>query len=134
MNYVKERNCLRDKFSQYLQIFTKFAKLNPREKSTGSQLAKLNPREKKFFFSFLRISKTYIFTLGSLLINDGHVKNILQVIKQSRITFNYHFFHDTPCVFHIIFALVFLRSKSHDVLDFFCIISAFFWRTFWYLL
>ena len=56
--------------------------LNLREKSTGSQFVKLNPREKKVFVSFSRISKTYIFTLGSLPINDGHVKNILQDIKQ----------------------------------------------------
>ena len=56
--------------------------LNLREKSTGSQFGKLNPREKKVFVSFSRISKTYIFTLGSLPINDGHVKNILQDIKQ----------------------------------------------------
>ena len=65
--------------------FTKFATLNPCEKPTGSQFAKLNPREKKNFPPFLRISKTYIFTLGSLSINDGHVKNNLQDIKQTRI-------------------------------------------------
>ena len=70
--YLKERNCLRDKF---FAIF---------EKSTGSQFAKLNPSEKKKFLSFFRISKTYIFTLGSLSINDGHVKNILQDIKQNK--------------------------------------------------
>ena len=56
--------------------------LNLREKSTSSQFVKLNPHEKKVFVSFFRISKTYIFTLGSLSINDGHVKNILQDIKQ----------------------------------------------------
>ena len=43
-------------------------------------------KKKIFFFSFLRIGKTYTFTLGSLLINDGHVKNTLQDIKQSRIS------------------------------------------------
>ena len=68
--YVKERNCLGDKFLRFSRIFAKFAKLNPREKSTGSQFAKLNLRE------------TYIFTLGSLSINDGHVENILQDIKE----------------------------------------------------
>ena len=62
--------------------FAKFAKLNPREKSTGDQFAKLNPREKKNIFSFFRISKTYIFTLGSLSISDGHLKNTLQDTKQ----------------------------------------------------
>ena len=50
------RNCLRDKFSR---IFAKFAKLKPREKSTGSQFEKLNLCE-KIFFSFFRVSKTYI--------------------------------------------------------------------------
>ena len=49
------------------------------EKSTSGTFAKLGPCEKKDFF---RISKTYIFTLDSLSINDGHVKNILQDIKQ----------------------------------------------------
>ena len=47
----------------------KFAKINPRKKSTGSKFVKLNPR-KKNFFSFFRISKTYVFTLGSLSVND----------------------------------------------------------------
>ena len=42
-------------------------------------------RKKTFFSSFFRISKTYILTFGSLPINDGYVKNILQNIKQSRI-------------------------------------------------
>ena len=42
-NYLKERNCLRDKFSHFSQILAKFAKLNLREKSTGSQFAKSNP-------------------------------------------------------------------------------------------
>ena len=79
--YLKERNCLPDKFSRFWQIFANSAKLNPREKSTGSQFVKLNPREKKFFFSFFRISKAYIFTLGSLSIKNGHVKNILRGIK-----------------------------------------------------
>ena len=50
-NYLKVRNCLRDKFSR---IFVKFAKLSPREKSTGGQFAKLNPREKKNCFSFFQ--------------------------------------------------------------------------------
>ena len=50
--YLKERNCLRDKFSRYSRIFSKFAKLNPREKSNSSQFTKLNPREKKHFFVF----------------------------------------------------------------------------------
>ena len=35
---------------------------------------------KSFFLSFFRISKSYIFTLRSP--SDGHVKNILQNIKQ----------------------------------------------------
>ena len=81
INYLKERNCLRDKLSRF---FAKFAKLNPHEKSTGSQFANLHPREKQniFFLSFFRISKNYIFTLGSVSVNDDHVKNILQDIKQ----------------------------------------------------
>ena len=82
LKYLEEGTCFRDKFPQ---IFAKFAKLNPREKSTGSQFIKLNPREKKFFFSFFRISKTYIFTLGSLSINDGHVKNILNIFSGYQI-------------------------------------------------
>ena len=36
---------MRDKFLQFSQIFAKFTKINPREKSTGSRLAKLNPCE-----------------------------------------------------------------------------------------
>ena len=63
--YLKERNCLRNKFSRFSRIWQK-----------------LNPHEKKYFFSFFRISKTYIFTLSSLSINDDHVKNILQNIKR----------------------------------------------------
>ena len=74
-----ERNYLQDKFSRFSRIL---AKLNPREKFTGSQFAKLNPREKNIFSPFFRISKTYIFALDSLSINDGHVKNILHDIKQ----------------------------------------------------
>ena len=42
-----EENCLRGKFLRFSQIFARFEKLNPCEKSTGSQFAKLNPREKK---------------------------------------------------------------------------------------
>ena len=45
MIYLKKRNCLQQKFLEFLQIFAKFAKLNPRKKSTGSQFAKLNPLE-----------------------------------------------------------------------------------------
>ena len=46
-------------------------------------------REKKYiyiyiFISFFRISKTYSFTLGSLSIKGGHVKHILQDIKQCK--------------------------------------------------
>ena len=47
LNYLKERNCLRDKFSRFSRIFAKFTKLNLREKFNGSQFTKLNPREKK---------------------------------------------------------------------------------------
>ena len=83
---VMERNCLRDKFSRFSRIFDKFAILNPREKSTGSQFAKLNPREKKNFFPFFRISKTFIFTLGSLPINDGwSCQKYFTGYQQSRI-------------------------------------------------
>ena len=53
LKYLKERNCLRDKFSRFSRIFDKFTKLNLREKSTGSQFTKLNPREKKIFFLFI---------------------------------------------------------------------------------
>ena len=56
---------------------------NHRDNSTGSQFSKLNPREN--FFSLFRISKTYTFTLGSLSINDDHVKDILQDIKQCKL-------------------------------------------------
>ena len=52
--YLKERKSLRDKFLKISKIFDKFAKLNPSEKSTGSQFTKLNPRENASFF---RISK-----------------------------------------------------------------------------
>ena len=46
-------------------------------------------RKKKYiyiyiFISFFRISKTYSFTLGSLSIKGGHVKHILQDIKQCK--------------------------------------------------
>ena len=58
LNYFKERNYLRDEFSWFFRTFAKLAKLNPREKSTGSQLAKLNLREKISFFIFPR--KFYI--------------------------------------------------------------------------
>ena len=71
---LKPRNCLWNKFSQFLQIFTKFAKLNPHEKSTGSQFVKLNPRWKKNYFFFSELARIYIFTLDSLSINDDHVK------------------------------------------------------------
>ena len=37
---------------------------------------------KRSLIIFLRTDKTYIFTLGSLSINDGHVKNILQDMKK----------------------------------------------------
>ena len=50
--YLMERNCLRDKLSQFSRMFAKFAKLNPREKSTGSQFVRLNPREILFCFVF----------------------------------------------------------------------------------
>ena len=78
--YLNERICLRDKSSRFSRIFAKYAKLNPRKKSTGSQFAKLNPRKnkkKKNFFRFLELAK-----LTFLSMNDGHVKNILQDIKQ----------------------------------------------------
>ena len=55
--YLKERNCLRDKYSRFSRIFAKIPKLNPREKSTDSQFAKLNPREKKGFFRFSELVK-----------------------------------------------------------------------------
>ena len=45
MIYLKKRNCLQQNFLEFLQFFSKFAKLNPRKKSTGSQFAKLNPCE-----------------------------------------------------------------------------------------
>ena len=80
--YLKERNCLRDKFSRILANFYK---------STGSKFVKLNPRifvavvvVVVFFlllllFLFTRSSKFYIniSTLGFLSINAVHVKNIL---------------------------------------------------------
>ena len=66
---------------EMFMIFTKFLP-NPQnqilaKKSAGSQFAKFNPH-KFFFFSFFRISKTY----SCLSIKNGHVKNILQDIKQ----------------------------------------------------
>ena len=45
------------------------------------QILKFSRIFANFFFSF-KISKTYIFTLGSLSISDGHLKNTLQNIKQ----------------------------------------------------
>ena len=80
--YLKERNCLRDKFSRILANFYK---------STGSKFVKLNPRIfvavvvvvvfllLLLFFLFTRSSKFYIniSTLGFLSINAVHVKNIL---------------------------------------------------------
>ena len=44
-NYLKERNHLWDKFSRISRILAKFAKLNPREKSSENQFTKINPRE-----------------------------------------------------------------------------------------
>ena len=80
--YLKERNCLRDKFSRILANFYK---------STGSKFVKLNPRIfvavvvivvfllLLLLFLFTRSSKFYIniSTLGFLSINAVHVKNIL---------------------------------------------------------
>ena len=80
--YLKERNCLRDKFSRILTNFYK---------STGSKFVKLNPRIfvavvvvvvfllLLLLFLFTRSSKFYIniSTLGFLSINAVHVKNIL---------------------------------------------------------
>ena len=76
----------KDKFSLFWRIFAKFGKLNSSKKSTGSQFAKLKPRAKKifFFFRFFRISKTYIFTLGSLSISNVHLKNTLRDIRQHK--------------------------------------------------
>ena len=48
--YLKERKSLRDKFLKISEIFDKLAKLNPSEKSTGSQFTKLNSRENASFF------------------------------------------------------------------------------------
>ena len=81
--YLKERNCLRDKFSRFSRVFSKFVKLNPREKSLKSQFAKIIPCEKKIFLCVSELAKLRFFILGSLSINDGHVKNILQGIKQN---------------------------------------------------
>ena len=80
--YLKDRNCLRDKFSRILANFYK---------STGSKFVKLNPRIfvavvvvvflllLLLLFLFTRSSKFYIniSTLGFLSINAVHVKNIL---------------------------------------------------------
>ena len=59
---IKWRSCLRDKFSQFSRIFAKFAKLNPRETFTGSQLVKLDRRKKYIYinFSLFRIHLTMI--------------------------------------------------------------------------
>ena len=48
--YLKERKSLRNKFLKISEIFDKLAKLNPSEKSTGSQFTKLNSRENASFF------------------------------------------------------------------------------------
>ena len=64
--YLKERNCLRDTFSRFLQFFAKFAKLNPREKSTGSQFANLHPREKKLFFRFSNYQNLHFYISFSI--------------------------------------------------------------------
>ena len=89
LTYLKKKSCLRGKFSQFSRIFAKFAKLNPREKLSGSHFAKLNLREKKYFPFGFQNYKTYIFILGSLSINDGHVKNILQEIELSKVSLIY---------------------------------------------
>ena len=57
--YLRERNCLRDKFSQFWRTFAKFGKLNPHEKNI-------------FFFRFSELAKLAF--LHSLSINDGSVK------------------------------------------------------------
>ena len=41
----------------FSRIVAKFAKLNSREKSTGSQFVKSNQREKKLFFHFSELAK-----------------------------------------------------------------------------
>ena len=45
-------------------------------------ICEIKSTQKKKFFSFFRMRKTYMFTFDSLSINDGHVKNVLQDIKQ----------------------------------------------------
>ena len=64
-SYLKEKNCLRDKLSQFSRIFALFARSNPREKSTGNQFAKLNPRE-KIFFRVLELAKLTFFIRFSI--------------------------------------------------------------------
>ena len=48
--YLKERNCLRDTFSGFFQIFAKFAKLNPREKNFFFRFS--NYQNLHFYISF----------------------------------------------------------------------------------
>ena len=50
----KERNHLWDKFSRFSD---KFAKLNPREKSSENQFAKINPRKFILFFLIFHLSE-----------------------------------------------------------------------------
>ena len=65
IQFLKDRKCLRNKFSRFSRIFAKFTKLNPSE---------------KFFFVFQNQQK-FLATLDAS-INDDYVKNILQDIKQ----------------------------------------------------
>ena len=48
------------------------------------QIRAIKSSQKKFLFPFFQISKTHISTLASLLIKDGHFKNILLDIKQKK--------------------------------------------------
>ena len=51
------------------------------QKINSQPICEIKPTQKKQFFSFFRMSKTYMFTFDSLSINDGHAKNVLQDIK-----------------------------------------------------
>ena len=63
-------------FSQIFANFCQIAEIKSSRKIPKQPIPKIKATEKKNFFSFFRISKTYIFTLGSLSINDDHIKNI----------------------------------------------------------
>ena len=89
--YLKERNHLWDKFSRFSRIFAKFAKLNPREKSSENQFAKINSREFIYLFLIFRLSElTRFHNCFNKVIYECMVwHNILSIFKW--LNCNYYF-------------------------------------------